>query len=72
MKADLITIHGKVEKFDIVEQCTQERQNKKWRFNLITNVTIFAALLKKNPHGMSGLCLARTFNTTYASELSFI
>ena len=45
-KADLITIQGKVEKFDIVEQCTQERQNTKWRFKLITNVTIFAALLK--------------------------
>ena len=41
-KADLITIKGKVEKFDIVEQCTQERQNTKWRFKLITNVTIFA------------------------------
>ena len=26
-KAHLITIQGKVENFDIVEQCTQERQN---------------------------------------------
>ena len=31
-KADLITIQGKVEKVDIVEQCTQEHQNLKWRF----------------------------------------
>ena len=45
-KADLIKIQGKVEKFDIVEQCTQERQNTKWRFKLTFNVTIFAALLK--------------------------
>ena len=67
-KADLITIRGKVEKFDIVEQCTQERQNTKWRFKLITNVTIFAALLKNIPMG----CLTRNFFTTYASELSFI
>ena len=50
-KADLITIQGKVEKFDIVEQCTQERQNTKWRFKLITKVTIFAALLKNVPMG---------------------
>ena len=50
-KADLITIQGKLEKFDIVEQCTQERQNTKWRFKLITNVTIFAALLKNIPMG---------------------
>ena len=28
-KADLRTIQGIVEKFDIVEQCTQERQNTK-------------------------------------------
>ena len=48
-KADLTTIKGKVEKFDTVEQCTQERQNTKWRFKLITNVTIFAALLKNIP-----------------------
>ena len=45
-KADVISTQGKVEKFDIVEQCTQERQNTKWRFKLITNVTIFAAPLK--------------------------
>ena len=45
-KADFITIQGIVEKFDIVEQCTQERQNTKWRFKLISNVTNFAALLK--------------------------
>ena len=48
---DLITIQGKVEKFDLVEQCTQERQNTKWRFKLITNVTFFAALLKNIPMG---------------------
>ena len=50
-KADLITIQGKVEKIDIVEQCTQERQNTKWRLNLITNVTNFAASLKNIPMG---------------------
>ena len=50
-KADLIIIQGKVKKFDIVEQCIQERQNTKWRFKLITNVTIFAASLKNIPVG---------------------
>ena len=38
-----------MEKFDIVEQCTQERQNTKWQLKLTTNVTIFAALLKNIP-----------------------
>ena len=50
-KADLTTIQNKVNKQDIIEICTQERQNTKWRSKLITNVTIFAALLKKVPMG---------------------
>ena len=50
-KADLFTIQGKVEKFDIVEQCTKERQGTKWRLKLITNITIFAAFLKNIPMG---------------------
>ena len=42
---------GKIEKFDIVEQCIQERQTTKWRFKLTTNVTVFAALIKNIPLG---------------------
>ena len=34
-----------------MQQCTQEHQNTKRRFQLITNVTIFAALLKNFPMG---------------------
>ena len=40
-----------MEKYDIVEQCTQERQNTNRRFELITSVTIFPALLKNIPLG---------------------
>ena len=36
---------------NLFEQCTQERQNTKWRFKLITNVTIFPVLLKNIPMG---------------------
>ena len=50
-KADLTTIQNKVNKQDIIEVCTQERQNRKCRFQLITNVTIFATLLKNIPMG---------------------
>ena len=42
-KADSTTMQNKVKKQDIIEICTQERQNTKWRFKLIANVTIFAA-----------------------------
>ena len=54
-KADLITIRAKLETFDFVEQCTQEREITKWRFKLITNVTIFAVLLKNNPMGTNSV-----------------
>ena len=47
-KADLTTIQNKVNKQDIIEICTQERQNTKWRFKLITSMTIFVALLQNN------------------------
>ena len=50
-KADLTTIPNKVNKQDILKVCTQERQKTNWRFKLITNKTIFAALLKNVPMG---------------------
>ena len=50
-KADMTNIQNKVNKQDIIEVCTQERHRTKWRFKLITNVTIFAALLKNVPMG---------------------
>ena len=50
-KAGMTTIKKKFRKQDILEVCTQERQNIKWRFKMITNVTIFAALLKNVPMG---------------------
>ena len=50
-KADLTTIQNKVITQDIIEDSAQKRQNTKWRFKFITNVTIFAALLKNVPMG---------------------
>ena len=48
-KADLTTIQKKVNKQDIFEICTQERQNATLRFNLTSHVTFFAVLLKNVP-----------------------
>ena len=47
--ADLITNQGKNGKVNIIEQCTQEHQSTKWRFKLIRNVTVFAALRTNTP-----------------------
>ena len=60
IKADSITIKGKVEKIDIVEQCTQEHQKTKWRLKLIINVAIFAALLKNISMGCPDTVLPET------------
>ena len=48
---DLLNIQNEIEKLDLIETCSQERQNSKWRFTVITNITVFAALLKKIPMG---------------------
>ena len=53
---------------DVIESCTRERVNTKWKFLKLTNVTIFAALLKDIPLGCKDavspepLLPNRTFN----------
>ena len=56
-KADLITIQEKVEKFDIVEQCTQERQNTKWGSQVDDKSHYFCCVTKKYPMGCSNSVL---------------
>ena len=56
-KNDLLNIQNEIEKLDLIETCTQERQNSKWRFTVITNVTVFAALLTSIPIGRTDLPL---------------
>ena len=48
---DLLNIQKEIEILDLIETCTQERQNSKWRLTVITNVTVCAALLKNIPIG---------------------
>ena len=36
---------------DFVDLCTRERANTKWKFYKLTNLTVFAALLKDVPMG---------------------
>ena len=38
-----------LKKTDVIESCTKERSNTKWRFFKLTNLTIFAALLRDIP-----------------------
>ena len=38
-------------KTDVIESCSRERKNTKWKFYKLTNLTLFAALLKEVPMG---------------------
>ena len=46
---DITNLIEKIQKMDIVDLCTRERANTKWKFYKLTNLTAFAALLKDVP-----------------------
>ena len=48
---DIINLKEKLQKMDFVDLCTRERANTKWKFYKLTNLTVFAALLKDVPMG---------------------
>ena len=46
-----------LKKTDVIESCTKEKSNTKWRFFKLTNLTIFAALLRDIPMGCKNAVL---------------
>ena len=50
-KDDMSKLKEILKKTDVIESCTKERTNTKWRFFKLTNLTIFAALLRDIPMG---------------------
>ena len=48
-KDDMAKLKEVLKKTDVIESCTKERSNTKWRFFKLTNLTIFAALLRVIP-----------------------
>ena len=48
-KDDMAKLKEILKKTDVIESCTKERSNTKWRFFKLTNLTIFAALLRDRP-----------------------
>ena len=50
-QADMTNLKDRMQKMDIVDLCTRERANTKWKFYKLTNLTIFASLLKDVPMG---------------------
>ena len=50
-KDDMAELKEILKKTDVIESCTKERSNTKWSFFKLTNLTIFAALLRDIPMG---------------------
>ena len=48
---DLARLKDFLNKTDVIESCSRERMNTKWRFYKLTNLTVFAAILKDVPMG---------------------
>ena len=48
---DLAKLKDFLNKTDVTEYCSRERTNTKWNFYKLTNLTVFAALLKDVPMG---------------------
>ena len=48
---DITNLKEKSQKLDIGDVCTRERANTNWKFYKLTNLTVFAALLKDVPMG---------------------
>ena len=56
-KDDMTKLEEILKKTDVIESCTKERSNTKWRFFKLTNLTKSAALLRDVPMGCKNAIL---------------
>ena len=54
---ELAKLKDFLNKTDVIESCSRERMNTKWRFYKLSNLTVFAALLKDVPMGCKNAVL---------------
>ena len=54
---DLAKLKDFLNKTDVIESCSRERMNTKWRFYKLTNLSVFAASLKDVPMGCKNAVL---------------
>ena len=56
---DLAKLKDFLNKTDVIESCCRERINTKWKFYKLTNLTVFAALLRDVPMGCKNAVLPK-------------
>ena len=54
---ELTNLRDILNKSDVIESCSREKMNTKWRFYNLTNLNVFAALLKDVPMGCKNAVL---------------
>ena len=54
---DLAKLKDVLNKSDVIETCSREKMKTKWRFYKLTNLTVFAALIKDVPLGCKNAVL---------------
>ena len=64
-QADMTILKDRMQKRDIVDICTRERANAKWKFYKLTNLLIFASLLKDAPMGCEDTILPEPLLKNY-------
>ena len=60
-QVDMTNLKDRMQKKDIVDLCTRERADTKRKIYKLTNLTIFASLLKDLPMGRKDTVLAEPF-----------
>ena len=71
-KDDMAKLKEILMKTDVIESCTKERSNTKWRFSKLTNLTIFAALLRDIPMGCKDAVLLESLLKKSYSESLYL
>ena len=64
-KDDMAKVKEILKKTDVIESCTKERSNTKWTFFKLTNLTLFAALLRDIPMGCKDAVLPESLLKTH-------
>ena len=59
-KDDMAKLKDILKKTDVIELCTKERSNTKWRFLKLTNLTLFDALPRDIPMGCKDAVLSES------------
>ena len=56
-KDDMLKLKNSLNQTDVIESCTRERMNTKWRFYKLTNLTVFACCFaQRRSHGLQRCC----------------